>query len=230
MEIRNLPIEPRTPKGSAEARRARRSGKVPAVVYGLGRDPYACQIDRHEFERELQSGNRTFKLGTGTKAEAALLQEVQYDALGIDIVHIDFKRIDLAAKVKVLVALHFVGQPEAVAGAVLDHVNSDVYVECLPTAIPKAIEVPVAGLKINEHLEAKDVKMPEGVTLADDPNKTIASYHYKHVEAEAPAAGVEGEAPAEPVVLTEKKPVEAEGAEKAEKGGKAEKAEKPEKK
>jgi hypothetical protein len=73
--------------------------------------------------------------------------------------------------------------------------------------------------------------MPEGVTLADDPHKTIASYHYKHVEVEAPAA-VPGEEPTEPVVLTEKKP-EAEAGEKAEKpekGGKAEKAEKPEKK
>ena len=231
MEIRNLPIEPRTPKGSAEARRARRAGSVPAIVYGLGRDPQACLVDRHTFERELHSGNRTFKLAAGGKTEAALLQDVQYDALGVDIVHIDFKRIDLAAKVTVLVPLQFVGQPEVTAGAVLDHVSSDVHVECLPTNIPKMLEVVVSALKIGEHLEAKDIKLPEGVALADDPHKTIASYHYKHIEVAVAAPGAEGAETAEPVVLTEKKAEgEGEKAEKPEKGAKAEKAEKPEKK
>jgi large subunit ribosomal protein L25 len=229
MEIRNLEIEARTVKGSAESRRARRAGKVPAIVYGLGRDPHSCLIDSHTFERELQAGNRTFMLAAGGKTEAALLQDIQYDALGIDIVHIDFKRIDLKAKVTVLIPLNFVGHPEITAGAVLDHVSSDVHVECLPTNIPKSIDVSVAGLKINEHLEAKDIKMPEGVTLADEPNKTIASYHYKHVEVEAAAPGEPGAAPAEPVVLTERKPAEGEAAEKGEKGEKAEKPEKKEK-
>jgi large subunit ribosomal protein L25 len=202
---------------------------VPAVVYGLGRDPYACLIDRHTLEGELKSGNKTFKLGIAGKSEAALLQDIQYDALGVDIVHIDFKRIDLAAKVKVLVPLTFVGHPEVVAGAVLDHVSGEVHVECLPTAIPKTLEVSVAGLKINEHIEAKDIKMPEGVALADDPKKTIASYHYKHVEVEAAPAAEAAEA-AEPVVLTEKKPAEGEAPAAGEKPAKAEKAEKPEKK
>lgn len=223
MEIRKLPTEARKTQGTAESRRARREGRLPAIVYGLGREPYACLVDRHEFERELHSGNRTFQLGVADKFEAALLQDVQYDALGQHIVHVDFKRIDLSAKVRVLVPLVFTGIPEVVAGSVLDHVSGDVHVECLPTAIPKEIEVSVAAMKISEHIEAKDLKLPEGVVLADDPHKTIASYHYKHVEAE-PAAGeaVEG---AEPVVLTEKKP-EAGAEEKAEKGGKAEKPEK----
>jgi large subunit ribosomal protein L25 len=223
MEIRNLPTEARTSTGSADARRARRAGRVPAIVYGLGRDPYACLIDRREFEREIHSGNRTFKLGVAGKSEAALLQDVQYDALGIDIVHVDFKRIDLSEKVRVLVPLDFVGQPEITAGAVLDHVAGEIHVECLPTNIPKSVEVVVTGMKIGEHLEAKDLKLPPGVTLADEPNRTIASYHYKHVEAEAPAAA--GEEGAEPIVLTEKK-TEEEG----EKAEKAEKPEKPEKK
>ena len=69
MEIRNLETKARTPKGSAEARRARRAGSVPAVVYGLGRDPVACLIDRHTFEGELKSGNKTFKLAIAGKSE-----------------------------------------------------------------------------------------------------------------------------------------------------------------
>lgn len=230
MEIRNLQTEVRTPKGSAEARRARRAGSVPVIVYGLGRDPQACLIDRHTFEREFASGNKTFKLVIGGKTEAALLQDIQYDSLGVKIVHVDFKRIDLSTKVRVLVPLTFIGTPELTAGAVLDHVSSDVHVECLPTNIPKTIEVSVAGLKITEHIEAGQIKMPEGVTLADDAHKTIASYHYKHVEAAAPAAGEPGAEAAEPVVLTERKPTEGEAAEKGEKPAKAEKAEKPEKK
>jgi large subunit ribosomal protein L25 len=230
MEIRNLQTEPRTAKGSADARRARRAGKVPAILYGLGKDPQACMLDRHSFEQELHLGNKTFKLAVGGKTEAALLQDIQYDALGLRIVHVDFKRIDLAVKVKVFVALNFVGHPELVAGAILDHVSGEIHVECLPTNIPKSLDVPVAGLKINEHVEAKDIKLPEGVVLADDPHKTIASYHYKHVEAEVAPAEAGAEV-AEPVVLTEKKPAEGETAEKAgEKPAKAEKTEKPEKK
>lgn len=230
MEIRSLKTENRTLNGSADARRARRAGKVPAIVYGLGKTPHSCLVDRHVFEQELHLGNKTFKLALDGKTEAALLQDIQYDALGIEIVHIDFKRIDLAVKVKVFVPLTFTGHPEVTAGAILDHVSGEVHIECLPTQIPKEIEVPVGGLKINEHVEAKDLKMPEGVTLADDPHKTIASYHYKHVEVEAAAAEPGAEA-AEPVVLTEKKPAEGETAEKAgEKPAKAEKTEKPEKK
>src|SRR4029079_10607006 len=144
------------------------------VVYGLGREPSACLIDRHTFESELKSGNKTFKLAAGGKTEAALLQDIQYDALGLEIVHIDFKRIDLTVNVKVNVGLVFVGHPEITAGAVLDHVNSDVLVECLPTNIPKTIEVSVAELKIGEHIEAKEIKRPDGAKLADDPHKTIA--------------------------------------------------------
>jgi large subunit ribosomal protein L25 len=228
MEIRNLKTETRTAKGSADARRARRDGKVPAILYGLGKQPHACVLDRRAFEQELHLGNKTFKLAVDGKSEAALLQDIQYDSLGVQIVHVDFKRIDLAVKVKVFVALNFVGHPEVVAGAVLDHVSGEVQVECLPTNIPKSVDVSVTGLKIGEHVEAKDVKLPEGVTLADDPHKTIASYHYKHVEVEAAPAEAGAEA-AEPVVLTEKKPAEGEApAEKA--GEKPAKAEKPEKK
>lgn len=229
MEIRSLKTEPRTDKGSADARRARREGKVPAILYGLGKTPQACLLDRRAFEHELHLGNKTFKLAVDGGSQAALLQDIQYDSLGAQIVHVDFKRIDLAVKVKVFVSLTFVGHPEVTAGAILDHVSGEVHVECLPTAIPKSLDVSVAGLKVGEHVEAKDVKMPEGVTLADDPHKTIASYHYKHVEVEAAPAEPGAEA-AEPVVLTEKKPAEGEAPAEKGAGEKPAKAEKPEKK
>ncbi len=217
MELTILKTQPRPKLGSAESRRVRRSGQVPAVVYGLGRDPHACSVDYHVFDHEFHEGNKTFKLEIAGKTEAALLKDVQWDTFGKEMIHVDFVRIDLTARVRVSVPLAFSGHPEMVAGSVLDHVSEDVFVECLPTEIPKTITVNLEGLKIGEHVDAKDLKLPAGVSLSDDPKKTLASYHYRHVEAEAPAGTPADAAAAEPVVLKEKKPEEGAADAKAEK-------------
>jgi large subunit ribosomal protein L25 len=220
MQISQLKTEPRTKTGSAESRRIRRGGRLPAVVYGLGQVPYTCSVEKRTFEDELHDGHRTFKLGVGGGEEAALLQEVHYDAIGEHIIHLDFKRVDLNVKVRVKVGLTYTGQPEFASGGVVDHVNEDIEVECLPANIPAAIEVSIAGLQIGNHVEAKSVKLPEGVVLTSDPHTTLISYHYKAVEQAAAEAATET---AQPEMLKEKKDAgapDAKAAEKPEKGDK----------
>lgn len=202
MQISKLKTEPRPKTGSAESRRIRLGGRLPAIVYGLGKEPYGCSVDTRAFEDELHAGHRTFKLGVGAGEEAALLHEVHYDALGEHIVHLDFKRVDLNVKVRVKVGLAFVGQPEFAAGGVVDHVNEDIEVECLPADIPGTIEVSLAGLVIGSHIEAKSVVLPKGVTLTSDPHTTLISYHYKAIEAAPAEAATET---AQPEMLKEKK-------------------------
>jgi large subunit ribosomal protein L25 len=221
MQISKLKTEPRTKTGSAESRRIRRAGRLPAVVYGLGKEPYTCSVDTRSFQDELHGGHRTFKLGVDGEEQAALLQEIHYDAIGEHVVHLDFKRVDLNVKVRVKVGLNFVGIPEFASGGVVDHVNEDVEVECLPADIPAAIEVSIAGLTIGSHIEASAVKLPPSVKLTSDPHTTLISYHYKAVEQAPVEAATET---AQPEMLKEKKDAaaapEAKAGEKAEKGDK----------
>jgi large subunit ribosomal protein L25 len=205
MKLTQLKTEPRSKKGSAESRRIRRAGRVPAVVYGLGQDPYPCTVDGTEFSDELQAGHRAFNLVVGGKTESSLLQAVQYDAFGEAIVHLDFKRIDLTKKVRVTVPLHFVGIPEITAVGVVDHVAEDVLVECLPTDIPAHLEVSIAGLALGAHVEAKDVPLPAGVALVTDGHAVLVSHHYKASQLEAADAAAAAESTAQPEMLKEKK-------------------------
>jgi large subunit ribosomal protein L25 len=214
MKITQLKTEPRQKLGSANSRRYRRDGRLPGVVYGLGSAPVSFTVCEEEFEHELHAGHRAFKLEIGGKEEAALLQDIQYDALGEYLIHVDFKRVDLTKKVRVNVALAFVGMPAIAANGVVDHVSEDVEVECLPADIPASIEVSISGLELGAHIEAKDVKLPAGLTLVTDPHRVLVSHHFKAVEA-APAAA-EGET-AQPEMTKEKKDADAKPAAGAEK-------------
>ncbi|HYC78102.1 MAG TPA: 50S ribosomal protein L25 [Planctomycetota bacterium] len=204
MQITPLKTEPRSRLGSAESRRTRNQGRLPAVVYGLEGAPHACSVDARAFEEHLHAGHRAFQLDVDGKAQSALLQDVQYDALGEHIVHLDFKRIDLNRKIRVKVPLTFVGQPEASSGAVVDHVSEDIEVECLPAEIPAHVEVPIAALTVGHHIEAKDVALPKNVVLVGDPHRTLVSYHFKSVEQAAAATEVAA-TPAQPEMTKEKK-------------------------
>jgi large subunit ribosomal protein L25 len=211
MEIVNLPVEVREKTGSAESRRLRRSGRLPVVLYGMDRPTSTFSVDARRFSTEFRRGRRMFELSLGDKTQVSLLKDISFDALGDTAVHADFIRIDDTKPVRVNVAIDFVGVPAPVAGAVVDYVNRDIHVSCLPRAIPEAVTVNLAALTVGQHVEAKDLQLPEGVSLADPPGKTIVSYHYKHVEAvAAPAA----EGVAEPEVLTERKTADEGEAEK----------------
>jgi large subunit ribosomal protein L25 len=213
MEIIKLAVEVREKTGSAESRRLRRSGRLPVVLYGMGRDPSHFSVDAHRFEIEYRKGRRMFELTAGEKTQVSLLKDVGFDFLGDNPVHADFIRIDDSKPVTVTVVLDFIGVPSPVAGAVLDYVNRDIHISCLPRQIPDAVPVHLGHLTVGQHIEAGQITVPPGVTLVDPPGKTIVSYHYKHIEVVA-APVVEG-VPAEPEVLTERKPTpEEEAAEK----------------
>jgi large subunit ribosomal protein L25 len=207
MELVRLDVDRREKTGSAECRRLRRSGRIPAVLYGLARPPAALSLSARDFLTHFQRGKRMFELRLGALTQVSLLKDVGYDALGNEVVHIDFFRIDDSAPVEVSVMVEFVGTPAPTAGAIVEYVNRDVLVRCLPREVPERIEVQVGHLTVGQHIEVGQIALPAGVTLADPPHRTLVSYHYKAVEqAPAPAA----EAPSEPIVLTEKKPKDGE--------------------
>ncbi len=205
MEIVKLPVEVREKVGSAEARRIRRSGRLPIVLYGMDRPTANFIVDARRFDVEFKRGRRMFELTRGDKTQVSLLKDVGYDSLGDTPVHADFVRIDDTKPVTLTVAIEFVGLPAPVTGAVLDIISRDLHVSCLPREVPESIQVQLGGLGVGHHIEAGTVTLPKGVTLADNPAKTIVTFHYK--SAEVAAAPAEGTA-AEPVVLTERKPTD----------------------
>jgi large subunit ribosomal protein L25 len=202
----SIDVQKRTQTGTNANRRLRQSGKIPAVVYGGGKDTVPIELTRKTLIDLLKSGeteNAIFllKLGDSGEERHAMIHEMQIDPLTRQIVHIDFQRIVMTEKVKVQVPIELVGTAYGVKteGGMIDFVHREVMVESLPGDIPKHIDVDVTELHIGHHVEAKDLKLPEGVTLAEEPDRVILSLG--HTKAEESAA----DSVAEPEVVAKRK-------------------------
>jgi large subunit ribosomal protein L25 len=204
-----LEVQPRTDLGKNANRRLRLAGKVAGVVYGLDLPPQKVQLERRSIVTMLREGateNSIFLLHmTGSDDHHTMIRELQVDPIDRRILHIDFQRIDLTERVTVRVAVELVGVPEGVKNesGLLDFVTREIEVECLPTEIPDKLTLDVSALHVGQHSEAKDLVLPEGVTLVEEPNRVVVSVAVAKAEEEAaPAEGaaVEG-APTEPEVI-----------------------------
>lgn len=230
MEFVKLTAKPREIAGTRGVRRLRKAGQIPAVVYGHDVPPRNIQIAKDELATALKKGSRLIDLTVGDTVEKALLKEVQWDALGDQIIHLDFARIDLKKTLTIEVEVVLKGTPEGTKeGGVLEHRLMKILVKCLPTNIPKSIEVDVTAMKVDDVLHVRDITFPEGVTPATNPDVVVAGVRIP-VEVVAPAVTEIG--PSEPEVITAKKPEEGEEAAPAAKSAKASpaKEEKAEKK
>ena len=196
----NLEVHPRQESGKNANRRLREQGLVPAVVYGAGREPLPIQVDRKtllDLMRDTQGHNPVFLLQlAGTeKSRHAMIREMQVHPVSRRILHVDFQRVVMTEKVRVAVHLELQGTPVGVKvdGGLLDFVTRELHVACTPDKIPAKIVADVSALHIGQHVEARELTLPEGVELLDEPGRVIASVsHHKQTEVAAPAAG-EGE-------------------------------------
>jgi len=188
-------------------------GAAPGVIYGHKEAVVPVSLPKKEVENHLSHGAHVFDVSLDGKSEKVLVKEVQYDHLGIEVIHVDFARVSLDEKVEVSVPIELKGEPKEAEGGVLQQIISQLEVECLVTEIPDAIRVSVADMKLNDVLHIKDLQLPVGVTTKLDPELIIVTL--KEVkEEEVAAAPVEAEA-AEPEVIGKKKEegeVAAEGA------------------
>lgn len=237
MEEVTLEVKSRTDLGRAKARSIRNGGFIPGVVYGEGKKSQAIQIERKTFLRLLKSQkgenviiNLTIASDDKKSKEIpVLIKELQHNPVTDEIIHIDFNQISLTKEIKVKVPIAAKGEAIGVKqdGGSLDHILWDLEVECLPTQIPQNIEVDVSSLKIGDSIHIKDLTIPKGVKVLQDPDLVVLSVAAPVKEEVAVEAPVEG-APAEPEVIKEKKEAPAEEG-KEEKAEKKEKPEKPEK-
>jgi large subunit ribosomal protein L25 len=236
-----LEAQPRTAGNKNEARRVRRSGKIPAVVYGAGQDSVSVAVDPRQVARILNSetGHNTIfdlALDGGSKTKAMIV-DWQYEPIKGKLLHIDLKRIAMDKKLAVMVPIELIGEPAGVKqqGGILEQMLREVEVECLPGDIPSHIDVDVSDLVFGKVLRVADLPHSAKLKFLTDENQPVAHVTTvkEEVVATPEAVAAEAAAPAEPEVIKKGKQETAEeGAAPApaEKGEKSEKAEKKEKK
>lgn len=174
----------REQSGRSAARLVRRSGQVPAIIYGLG-EPQSIVLDHNEVGKHLVNEavySHILDLIVDGKAEKVVLKAVQRHPAKSQILHLDFLRVDMNAELKVHVPLHFMNEDVCTGvklGGVITHAMVDVEILCLPTLLPEFIEVDLAELGISEAIHLSDLILPKGASIPalsqeGDHNHTVA--------------------------------------------------------
>ena len=220
MEEIFLDAQIREGTGRGKAKDVRDSGFIPGVIYSEGKSSKAIKVSHHDLVRlvhqhRLENAviNLKIKDDAKQKSRSCLIKEVQYNPVSDEIIHVDFNEISLTKVIKVNVPVVAKGEPAGVKqeGGSLEHILWEIEVECLPTDIPKEIDVDVSNLKIGDSIHLKDVTLPPKVKALHDP-ETILFSVAAPIKEEVAAEPVEGEEKKEPEVIKEKKEVPAEEA------------------
>jgi large subunit ribosomal protein L25 len=174
-----LSVSPRDPEGSRSARRLRREGLVPGVIYGGGDEPQHFAVDGRILRNTLAHSGAILEVSLdGAAATPVLVKDVQRHPVRGEAVHVDFLRVRMDEAIQTTVTIHLEGGDEApgvVEGGVLSQETREVNVEALPGDIPETIEHDVSGMHINDTLTLGQITAPRGVTVLDDPETVIAS-------------------------------------------------------
>jgi large subunit ribosomal protein L25 len=211
-----LEVQERKTSGTNAAKQIRKKGLVPAVIYGHGERTDSLSVSGDTLHKAIRQGVRIFDVTVNGTAQKALLREVQWDPLGHDVLHADFYRVSADETVTLEVRVELRGTaPGVTAGGVLVQQIHSLSVECLIINIPESIRVPITELQIDQAIHVRELKLPEGVKVKNDPEAILVQVSKKVEEVVAPvvAPAVEG---AEPEVIGRVK--EEEPAEEEKKG------------
>lgn len=208
-----LNAELRDDRGKGASRRLRRTGKVPAIMYGGHQEPTSISLIHNELAHELENEaffSHILTVKLDGKEENAIVKDLQRHPSKPVILHIDLQRVSATENIRVHVPLHFINEatsPGVKAGGLVAHSVTEVEVQCLPKNLPEFIEVDLGNLELNEIIHLSDIKLPADVELVelahgDEHDQAVASIHMPRAakeaseeegeeggEAEAPAAG-----------------------------------------
>lgn len=172
--IFTLDAEVRTDMGKGASRRLRHADKVPAILYGAGKDPVALTLAHNkvlqaqEFEAFY---SHVLTLNIGGKKVDALIKDMQRHPFKPKVTHLDFQRVDAKTAVHVQVPLHFINEDAAPSiklnGGHAEHQMNEVEISCLPGILPEYIEIDMMDVEIGQTLHLSDIKVPKGVTLVE---------------------------------------------------------------
>ncbi len=215
-ETPRIEAERREKVGTTYARRLRKAGRLPAIIYGHKKSPVAVSVDEKQMLILLRKGAHVLDMDvSGGMTETVLVKDLQFGFLGDNVVHIDFARVNLEEEVTVQVNIVFVGQPHAAAqsGAILSHDRTSLEVICRVNAIPEEIRADLTLMGEGTLLTVGDLPLPPGVRAAAEPDTPVS--HISFVKKEEEAVGEEVDVAAtgeEPEVITEAKPADKQGA------------------
>ncbi len=197
-----LPVERREAAGSRAARRLRRAGNVPGIVYGGGEEPVPFQVDARELRHALQHAGAVLELSIdGAGSTPVVVKELTRHPVTGATTHIDVLRVRLDQPISATVVLDLVGgenAPGVKEGGVLEQVTRELSIEALPGDIPDAIHHDVSELQIGDTVTLEAVAPPQGITLTDDPETVLATVTPPRLQAE-----VEDEIEAETELVAE---------------------------
>jgi large subunit ribosomal protein L25 len=211
MATANLTASPRNESGKGAARSLRRSGQIPAVIYGHAREPQSLAINERDLDRLLQrivAESTVIELDLDGSVKRTLIKEIQRHPFKRQILHVDFQELVAGEKVVVSIPIVLVGVPEGVrtGGGMLDQVMRELEIEVDPSSIPNHVDLDVKDLTIGHSLHVSDLQLPAGVTVLDDDEATVCVLTPpRTVQEETPADAPAAEG-AEPEVIRARKP------------------------
>jgi large subunit ribosomal protein L25 len=185
----SLEVEERSERGTRAAKRLRREGYVPGVVYGgKNGDCTSFKVNWRDL-RHVLAGSALIDLKVGGKTRPVIVKDQQQHPVRDELLHIDLLEVRLDEKIQTQVSVHLEGAEEAPGikeGGVLEHVTHQLNIEALPTDIPDGIHVDVSGLEIAATMHLSEISAPAGVTFLDDPDETILATVVVPTEVEEP--------------------------------------------
>ena len=198
-----LNVSSREVAGTSNVKRLRRTGQLPAVAYGRGKDPVNLSVDAHEFKvllsRQGAGGLITLKFTDGKADLPVIVKEIQIDPRRNEVRTLDFLHVSLSEKVTSTAFLVLEGEPIGVRqdGGLLVQSLHEIHISALPQNLPEQITLDVTNLEMNGTLLVEDIKFPEGVEAISPHDEVVASVAAPRAEAEEPEEAVEGEEGAE---------------------------------
>jgi large subunit ribosomal protein L25 len=196
----------RNDQGKGASRRLRRSGKVPAILYGGGSEPRAIAVDHQRLQLMLENERfytSILSIKVGGDSQSAILRDIQRHPYKNQIVHLDLQRVRDDEKLRVSVPFHFINQATApgvkTQGGVVSHLRNEVEISCFPQDLPAYIEVDMGAMSLGDALHLSNIPVPAGVEFVDlthDRDPAIVSIHSPRAEEAAPAAEAGAATPA----------------------------------
>ena len=185
-----LEVQERSERGSRAARRLRRAGLVPGIVYGAGAEPTAFQVPALDLWRALHGHSPVLDLKVGgARARPVIVKDQQRHPVRDELVHIDLLQVDLSEKIQTTVSVELEGvenAPGAKEGGVVEHVTRELNVEAVPGDLPERITVDVSGMEPAATMHLSELSPPQGVEFLDDPEETIIATVTMPSEVDAP--------------------------------------------
>jgi len=184
----------RAKAGSAESRRARRNGRIPAVIYGRSGKAVSIDLDSVDFIRSTKgiSESTIVKVDVEGKLFDAFVKDTQRNIIDGKILHIDFYEVESGVVLRARVSLVLQGNPIGVReGGMLENPLHEIEIECLPKDLPERIEIDISGLKANHSLYVRDIPLAAGIRLLTSPDQVVALVKFAKAEAAATVAAAE---------------------------------------